>query len=176
METILGDIPTWITAAVAVVAAVVGLGQYRDQVAVSKENAERERRAQASQLVAWLVVEEQSGLNDPAASPPAPRWGLLLRNSSELTFSNVRVETNFGEHKAIAKVVTLPPGDIFLPRGRKTDRYDFGFPEFVANVADDFKPVNSAKYMVNGLTFRDNQGQHWAISAEGLLADSVSAV
>ncbi|MGO2533707.1 hypothetical protein [Arthrobacter rhombi] len=167
MENMMGDIPTWLTAIVAIVAATVGLGQYRDQVKVNKGVAERDRRKQASQLASWMVAEYSD-----SGSDKKPRWGLLIRNSSDLTFSNVRIQAHFDSRTVQAKVITLPPGDVFLPKNPQSSAFDFSYPEFVANLALDYKPISSNKYRILASSFKDNQGQKWSVDESGLLRDA----
>lgn len=68
MNDFWGDLPTWITALTAVVAAIIGLTEYKSQNKVTERNAERIRREQASSFVASWVIER---INEDLIIPTA---------------------------------------------------------------------------------------------------------
>lgn len=196
MNNLWGSVPDWVTAiatvvtaVVAIAAAIVGLRQYAEQGDVSKKHVESLRREQASGLVASCVIQRlgddyelqaDTGNESPEileareaeeARPKNGRWGLLLRNASRATFGDIDVTVSSADGPGALQLVTLAPGDIFLPWHVNGGAGKFGNFVYVANVAADFKPVNSTHYHVESVNFRDNDGQRWSFNKDGLLSD-----
>lgn len=173
MNSFWGDIPSWSLVIIALVAAIIGLNQYKDQVQVSKQNGERLRREQASCFAVWWVIELKKPQTDPASGGQNGRWGVLLRNSSLSTFTNVQIQTKCKEVLSTVTMYTLPPGDVFLPWNPEGSRskFDFSYPEYVPNVSGDFNPVNSHTYEVESVSFSDNEGRRWMVDKGGKLSE-----
>lgn len=144
MNDFWGDLPTWITALTAVVAAIIGLTEYKSQNKVNERNAERVRREQASSFVAsWVIERINEDLIIPTADgqmaaeleelksaeevrPKNGRWGILLRNASRATFSDINVTVSSADEPASLAVTALTPGDVFLPWHVHNGRGQFG--------------------------------------------------
>lgn len=151
-----GDLPTWITTVAIGLAAVQLLSEHRKRAA----EAARESKAQASELTAWTV-------SDPDATPKV--YGVMVSNSSLSMFHDVKISAVMHE-KSIDRPISLtvlPSGDYFvaLPSG---GNYSWSFP--FAMVPGTMRPyMNTSKYKVTGMTFKDNLDQAWATNEHALL-------
>jgi hypothetical protein len=177
MDSFVGDLPTWIAAAVAVIAAAVAWTQWKDQKSALERDRRREHREHASQLSAWIEKRMEG-------TDGRYRLGVRVHNFSDLTFSDLEFTLRLGEQDAVTtRLRTCPPGDIFIARNSQNrnnphySKYPFALPERIA--ADghgDYQPfINSSEYRLTHLSFSDNSGVRWTIDEHGVLTEQVPA-
>jgi len=150
-----GDLPTWITTVAIGLAAVQLLSEHRKRAL----EAVRDSKAQASELTAWTV-------SDPDAKPRI--YGVMVSNSSRSMFHDVAIYAVMHEKSADRPIclTVLPPGEYFVafPGGD----YTWAFP--VPMKPGTLRPyMNTPKYKVTGMTFKDNLNQSWATNEHALL-------
>jgi hypothetical protein len=159
-----GDLPTWIT---TIAIGLAALQLFTERKKRAAEEA-RESKAQASELTSWTVSD-----------PDTKTYGVVFSNSSRSTFHDVLITAKIhGDVKPPIKLTVLPPGVFFVQHssgsGAGSDNpsssYVWAFPIDSASYAGWLRPyMNSAKYQVMGMTFKDNLKQSWATDSEASL-------
>lgn len=146
----LGDLPTWITT----LAVAVAVGQFMIDRERRAREAEREVRAQATQLTSWTVTDAGS---DPRA------FGVVLSNTSGSTFHDVVVRVRIhAEEQPTIKLLILPPGTYFVRLNRPGEKFPWVFAVERAEHPGHLRPyMRSEEYQVIALDFSDNLGQRW---------------
>jgi hypothetical protein len=156
-----GDLPTWITT------IAIGLAAFQLFAERKKRAAEetRESKAQASELTAWAV------------SDPDPRvYGVVVSNTSRSTFHDVEISAKIHDRVTSRpiRLTVLPPGTFFVQfngDAKLADSYIWAFPIDSDSYDGWLRPyMNSPKYQVTGMTFKDNLKQSWTTDAQALLA------
>jgi hypothetical protein len=159
-----GDIPTWITTAAIALAALQLFAERKKRAAEEV----RESKSQASELTSWTVSDGGT-----------KNFGLVVSNTSRSTFHNVEITVQLHDQliKTPVRLTVLPPGTFYIrysgddPRGRDNSRpFAWEFP-IDANSYDGWlRPyMNSPKYQVLKMAFKDNLKQAWHTDAQALL-------
>lgn len=195
-----GDVPTWVGVFAAIAAGVVGVFLYRieskrDQraeddrrlaaedrraAAEDRRRAEEDRRAeiedarraQADKVAAWFgSVEEASRARARMPGYFTRRYGVYIRNASDLPIYDVRVEFYYVQDRtdgtsawdprhrgsSVEKLRAIPP--------QGTEFVDM--PEAIRSQVDD---ISEAMYMA-GIEFRDAAGNRWKRDPRGQLQE-----
>ena len=157
-QSIWGDVPTWITAGAVVLAAL----QYLSDRNKRQAEANREAKAQASQLGAWVVT-------DPSLSPRT--CGVVISNTSSSTFHNVELDVKIFDAPTFAplKLDLLPPGRFYV-QYTPSEKFPWKFATDCSEYDGELRPyMNSDGYLVQQIRFADNLNQKWSTDAHSVL-------
>lgn len=157
MGSIWGDVPTWITTLAVLLAVVQYLGERKRR----RSESDREAREQATNLTVWTVTVMGTDR----------RYGVRISNTSGSTFHDVRIHALIhGEARRPIKLLIVPPGDHFVPFNGNDHDYTWDLARDVAEEDSDLRPyMQSDKYRVTSVQFRDNVGQQWATDDRAVL-------
>lgn len=138
----------------AIISAVIAFGQWRDQ---RKENELRT----ASGLTAWWA--KRTDYDDE-------RWGVVISNTSKLTFYDVIIESkgNFNKSARPIEIKAIPPGHFFIKAMYESDRFDWGWAEEIKDFYNSpFQPIlNSNGYKILSMLFSDYFSRKWKWTPE----------
>ncbi|WP_394940254.1 hypothetical protein [Psychromicrobium sp. YIM B11713] len=180
-----GDLPSWITALIAGVAAWFGLRQYRKDLAENAIRHERERKAQPARLGIWWAhhiaagqyqtLEEATQKSNSSPTESAEKInrdrGLVISNSANIIFHNLVIKTTFdGRELLPVRIHSLPPGSYFTPFRQKEERC-WGWTQSTEVLPGNFTALTEArKYQIDSVTFTDGLGQRWKTDGHGTLS------
>jgi len=149
----IGDVPTWITTAAIGIAAL----QYRSERSRRSSEEDRESKAQAAKLCAWVAYDKEAG-------GKYGKRGVVIANSSGSTFHDVTVEVQIHKNKppTVLHLVVLPPGHYYAEHQGETGDFPWAFPEPIDKATTRLRPyMKSADYVVKHIEFSDSLGQAW---------------
>ncbi|MGD8166689.1 hypothetical protein ACEXOS_005660 [Herbiconiux sp. P16] len=144
----LGDLPAWITTITVIIAARQYIGERRKR----RDEAEREARAQATRLAAWMVTD----------APRNGAWGVRVLNTSGSTFHDVEIEAQkFGAPiRDLIELRIVPPGDLFVKL--KPDGESWEYPMNAEECVRPLRPLARAeRWTVTRMRFSDDRNQVW---------------
>ncbi|MDQ1083967.1 MULTISPECIES: hypothetical protein [Microbacterium] len=162
----MGDLPTWISTLAIGFAALSYLGDRKSRA----QERDREEKSQATRLSAWAVTD---------ADPEHRAYGVLIANDSGATFYSVDVvATVHKEVQPTLKLVTLPPGRLFVPlesdRGKGKAPWGFGMPP--SEYEGTLRPYTvTGGYVVESMEFTDSFSQRWRTDRHAVLQRVVSS-
>jgi len=160
-----GDLPTWITTAAIALAAIQIFAERKKRAAEET----RESKSQASELTAWAVSDPKNAM-----------YGIVFSNTSRSTFHDVEIVAMIhGEILAPVQLRILPPGSFFVRLAKKdasepgkTSRL-WDYPIDTSEYQGELRPyMNTDRYQVMSMSFRDNLKQSWETDAQALLTRS----
>ena len=158
----LGDLPTWVTSATIVIAAL----HYRNERGRRRAEEERDSKSQASKLCAWVAF-------DKASEARYGKRGLVIANSSGSTFHDVAIDVQIHKNKPVTslRLVVLPPGCYYAEhQGEGTD-FAWAFPDPMDPADPRLRPyMKSPDYLVRNIEFHDALGQHWRTDERSVLS------
>ncbi|MDP9904545.1 hypothetical protein [Arthrobacter bambusae] len=149
----LGDLPTWITTAAIGIAAL----QYRSERRRRSAEEDRESKAQASRLCAWVA-------HDKTSEGGYGKRGIVIANTSGSTFHDVTIEAQIHKNKPVSvlNLVMLPPGHYYAEHQGDVAAYQWAFPDPIEPSGSQLRPyMKSSDYLVKRIDFRDALGQQW---------------
>lgn len=151
----IGDLPAWITT----LAVVISASQYLGERAKRREEVERASQAQATELTAWAVTDAGARRS----------YGIRVSNTSGSTFHDVRIEAIIHDRPVARPIILkiVPPGEYFIEHSSDTSWE-------LAQAVDEhdgwLRPLmQSDKYRVDRMTFRDNRNRAWATDDRAVL-------
>ena len=157
----LGDLPTWITTAAIVIAA---LQYFNDRKRRAAEES-RESKAQATGLTAWTA----SDVSKPELTQKP--LGVVISNTSGSTFHDIEITVKF-DNKQTARPIRLeimPPGQYFVAYTPQK-KFHWQFPRLVERHEGELQPyMNTSEYQIMSMSFADNLNQHWSTDARAVL-------
>lgn len=155
-----GDLPTWISTAAIGFAALT----YFSERGKRAHERDLEEKSRATRLSAWVVTDAEA---KPRES------GVLIANDSGATFHSVEIVAMI--HKQVQppiRLVTLPPGHLFVPmeHERGGGRFAWRFGILPSEYQGVLRPYTvSDGYLVQSMEFSDNLSQRWRTDEHGVL-------
>lgn len=134
---------------IAIITAFVAIGQWKDQ-------REDNRLRIASGLTTWWAKD---------TTRSQQYWGVILSNTSNLTFYDVKVATsgNFNKHAKPIALEAIPPGHYFIAGKPEHEQFDW---DFAKEIKDFYNSpyqaiLNSKTHNIHSLTFKDYMNRSW---------------
>ncbi|WP_154793049.1 hypothetical protein [Occultella kanbiaonis] len=163
----------WVTAvaaigalAAAIWAGITARDLYRVETDRDQRSEDDRRRAQATQVAAWIVIELEADADTPRGV------GVVVHNSSDSVIYDVEIETSAknGRTPKPIRMELLPPGDYYL-REKHAHPRGWAFARSTEEVLDaTLRPVTTSRDLrVQSLTFRDSADLRWRRTRNGEL-------
>ncbi len=157
-----GDLPTWLTTAAVLFAALQFLSERRGRQA----EREREAKHQASLLNVWTVSDQQ-------VEPKV--YGVVIENASGSMFHDLEITAVLhGESTKPLTLQVLPPGRYFVQH-LPLEVFGWNFAQEEREHGRTLRPhLKSGDYRVHQVSFNDNLGQRWETNDRAVLTRTES--
>ena len=138
--------------------------QYFNERERRRAEEQREAKAQASKLTAWVAIHF---IGDARQS-----YGVVISNTSGSTFHDVTVSVLI--HGIRARAITLailPPGFYYVRHIGGDEKFEWDFPAPVEGQKGTLRPyMKSDRYQLKQIEFADNLNQHWVSNSYAVLS------
>jgi hypothetical protein len=146
-----GDLPTWLTAMTAVLAAIIGLRTYRGRTQDRKKELERDLRRQATTISAWISREAFVTFKNASTAP-----------AYELVATCVNVASGDSDGRS-----EVPQGRLYRRTGLRIlapgESQECAIPDWGGGVPARRDSIE--------LAFTDSNGTHWVRTGRGRLVE-----